>query len=112
MALGTLLPHPLMAFADECHAHDVSDRDAIWKLVGDDIKVAVNDDGTVDMTRLRTVAGSLTERYPHFVKDDAPAWVAPDGPASGRRTDGTMRRNDAAAASTVLVQKFPALRGR
>ncbi len=113
MARGTLLPPPLMAFADECHAHDVSDRDAIWKLVGDDIKVAVNDDGTVDMTRLRTVVGSLTERYPHFVKDDAPAWVAPDGPASGRRTDGTMRRNDDdAAASTVLVQKFPALRGR
>ena len=100
-----------MAFNDECHAHDVSDRDAIWKLAGDDITVAVNDDGTVDMTRLRTVVGSLTERYPHFVKDDAPAWVAPDGPATGKRSDGKMRRNDA-AASTVLVQKFPALRGR
>ncbi len=73
--------------------------------------MAVNDEGTVDMTRLGTVVGSLTERYRHFVKDDAPAWVAPDGPASGRRSDGKMRRNDDDAASTVLVQKFPALRG-
>ena len=113
MARCTLLPHPLVAFNDECRAHDVSDRDAIWKLAGDDIKVAVNDDGTVDMTRLRTVVGSQTERYPHFMKDEGPSEPAGAGlPASGRRTDGKMRRNDAAAASTVLVEKFPALRGR
>jgi hypothetical protein len=74
--------------------------------------VAVNDEGTVDMTRLGTVVGSLTERYRHFVKDDRPAFVPPDGPATGKRSDGKMRRNDAATASTVLVQKFPALRGR
>lgn len=101
-----------MAFNDECHAHDVSDRDAIWKLAGDDITVAVNDDGSVDPTRLRTVVGSLVERYPHFVKDDGPGEVLPTGPASGRRSDGKMRSTGNGTASTVLLQKFPALRGR
>lgn len=102
-----------MAFNDECHAFDVSDRDAIWKLAGDDIKVAVKDDGTVDPARLRTVVGSLVERYPHFVKDKGPSEPAGAGlPPSGRRTDGKMRDTGNGTASTVLVQKFPALRGR
>lgn len=101
-----------IAFNDECHHHEVSDRDAIWKLAGDDIKVVVNDDGTVDVERLRTVVGSLVERYPHFVKDDAPEFVVPDGPPTGRRTDGKMRHGGDGTTSTVLLQKFPALRGR
>ena len=103
-----------MAFNDECHAFDVSDRDAIWKLAGDDIKVAVNEDGTVDPERLRTVVGSLVERYPHFVKDDGPTEPAgAGGPPSGRRTDGKVRSTwRTAPPSATLMQKFPALRGR
>lgn len=102
-----------MTFNDECHAFDVSDRDAIWRLAGEDIKVAVKDDGTVDAERLRTVVGSLVERYPHFVKDDGPAEPAGAGlPPSGRRTDGKVRSTGDGTTSSVLVQKFPALRGR
>jgi hypothetical protein len=101
-----------MAFNDECHAHDVSDRDAIWKLAGDDIRVAVNEDGTVDPARLRTVVGSLVERYPHFVKDEGPDWEPPTGPPSGKRTDGKVRSMENGTPSATLMQKFPALRGR
>lgn len=103
-----------MAFNDECHHHNVSDREAIWKLAGDDINVAVKDDGTVDVERLRTVVGSLVERYPHFVRDDGPDEL-PAGhglPPSGKRTDGKSRNlpNDLSNRS-ALAKKFPALRG-
>lgn len=100
-------------FNDECHHHDVSDRDAIWKLAGDDIKVAVKDDGTVDVERLRNVVGSLVERYPHFVRDDGPD-PEPAGsglPPSGKRTDGKVRPTDPGSNRSVLERKFPALRG-
>lgn len=101
-----------IAFNDECHHHDVSDRDAIWKLAGEDIKVAVKDDGTVDVDRLRTVVGSLVERYPHFVRDDGPTEPAgAGGPATGRPTDGKVRHSDSGTNRSVLERKFPALRG-
>jgi hypothetical protein len=82
-----------MAFNDECHAFDVSDREAIWKLAGDDIKVAVNEDGTVDPAPLRTVVGSLVERYPHsFVTRDL---SSPALPVAGARTARCGQRRPA-----------------
>lgn len=96
-----------LAFNEACYLHKVSDRDAVWKLGGDDLKAIVDDEGKISDERLESVVQSIVTRYPHFAGDDETDEELPDQP-SGRMMNG-LRKSDAATSAEVLRKKFPAL---
>lgn len=97
-----------LAFNDACHDYKVTDREAVWRLAGDDLKTIVEDDGTVSSERLEAVVRSVVTRYPHFTEDEAPEPDLPTEP-SGRQTNNA-RKSSSASDLEALRKKFPALR--
>ncbi len=98
----------------------ITDFEAAWRLVEDDLKaVNINDDGVVDAERMQQIVDHVVERYPYLRDDYAPAKDSDGDPpsspsgtssgASGRPVNG-RRRSDAGADFGALARKFPALR--
>ena len=97
-----------MAFNDTCHLYKVDDRDAVWRLAGDDLKTVADDEG-ISTERLDSVVRSVVSRYPHFTEDDAPDEEPLPLFSSGRPTNAA-KQSGAAGDLEVLRMKFPALR--
>ncbi len=98
----------------------ITDIEAAWRLVEDDLKaVNINDDGVVDAERMQQIVDHVVERYPYLRDDYAPAKDTDGDPSSspsdpspsGRPVNG-RRRSDAGADFGALAKKFPALSKR
>ncbi len=98
----------------------ITDIEAAWRLVEDDLKaVNIDDEGVVDAERMQQIVNHVVERYPYLRDDYAPQKEegdpssSPSGTstnaASGRPVNG-RRRSDAGADFGALARKFPALR--
>ncbi len=100
----------------------ITDIEAAWRLVEDDLKAVTVDEGQVDAERMQQIVDHVVERYPYLRDDYAPQKdtegegdppSSPSGTstnaASGRPVNG-RRRSDAGADFGALARKFPALR--
>ncbi len=99
----------------------ITDIEAAWRLVEDDLKAVKVEDDQVDAERMQQIVDHVVERYPYLRDDyasqkeegegDPPS--SPSGTstnaASGRPVNG-RRRSDAGADFGALARKFPALR--
>jgi hypothetical protein len=92
-----------------------SGADGAWKLAQDQLPAVLNDDGTVDATRLGEVINDVLRRYPFLVaqeEEPPPADAFPHSHPSGPATNGKKVVLSPATDRAVLERKFPALRSR
>jgi hypothetical protein len=99
----------------------ISDIEAAWRLVEDDLRAVKIEDDQVDAERLQQIVDHVVERYPYLRDDYAPSKEEGEGDpssspsdhstnaASGRPVNG-RRKSDAGTDFGALAKKFPALR--
>lgn len=109
-----------LVFNEAAADADLTDTNAAWKLASDDLAaVSIDEDGTVDVTRLGQIIDHIADRYPYLVAAPAPT---PEDQAlrdrfpalapSGASTDRRRTYDRSALDHGHLAKKFPALRRR
>lgn len=102
----------------------ISDIEAAWRLVEDDLKAVKVEDDRVDAERLQQIVDHVVERYPYLRDDYAPQKDKdtegdPSSSPSDTSTNATSgrpingrRRSDTGLDARTLTAKFPALTRR
>lgn len=86
-----------------------------WKMAQDQLPATLNEDGTVDGTRIGEVVNAVVKQYPFLIQQEPeeapPADAFPQTHPSGPSTNGKVRQSSGTDLAT-LQRKFPALRSR
>jgi len=90
-------------------------EEVAWKMAQDQLPATLNEDGTVDGTRIGEVVNAVVKQYPFLIQQEPeeapPADAFPNTTPSGPRTNGKVRQSSGTDLAT-LQRKFPALRSR